>query len=91
MTADAEDLSPAEMSVLIDLARNGRDRVRNVAERTGMHRVTASRALTELTEAGLAVDVGIVVSVYEATAEGQRVAGSGGSDDVSVVEDVDDS
>jgi DNA-binding MarR family transcriptional regulator len=73
MAPDPEDLSPAEIAVLTDLVENGRDRVLNVAERQGMHRVTASRAVGELEKAGYAHDAGVEVPIYEATEAGQSV------------------
>jgi DNA-binding Lrp family transcriptional regulator len=73
MATNADDLSPAEQAVLRDLLEHGRDRVRNIAERQDMHRVTASRALDELESFGLVRDAGLVASVYEATADAQSV------------------
>lgn len=74
---DPDDLSPAERAVLRDLLEHGRDRVQNISERQDMHRVTASRALEELSSHGLVRDAGLVASVYEATPRGQSVIDSG--------------
>lgn len=73
MSTEPEDLSPAEVDVLRDLLEHGRDRVRNIAERQDMHRVTTSRAVDELQSHGLVRDAGLVASVYEATLDAQSV------------------
>jgi len=81
MTVQPDDLSPAECSVLRDLVEHGRDRVRNIAERQDMHRVTASRALEELQSYDLVRDAGLVASVYEATLDAQSVVNDADSSD----------
>jgi len=66
------DTSPAQRAVLVDLLIYGDDKAANIADRTGYHRNSISRCVTDLVENGLLAHKG--GGVYRLTDAGADTA-----------------